>query len=271
MKDKLYLAVAYHKEHPTLAICKKLFNPIHVGKSNSTVTLDIDSDIGEKGSISEKNTTYCELTALYFMWKNIDKDYYGLMHYRRYFSIKNNFLSKRKIFFLINKICLKKDIFFDICTINDTKNIISDLTEFRNNIINYLDEKTVILPKKTLLANTNVKEQYSSIHNIKDYIKIENLIIKKNSSMRASVERIAQSRSLYTFNMFIMHQNLFSEYMEWLFDILFEFEKDYVFSDDSYNNRVFGFLSERMLNIFLDFHRKDIKIKELNIMFIGKN
>jgi len=39
-------------------------------------------DIGD--NISTKNRSYCELTAQYWAWKNIDMDYYGFFHYRRY-------------------------------------------------------------------------------------------------------------------------------------------------------------------------------------------
>ena len=41
-------------------------------------------------NISELNPMYCELTAQYWAWKNLDADYYGFCHYRRYF----NFTSK---------------------------------------------------------------------------------------------------------------------------------------------------------------------------------
>lgn len=38
-------------------------------------------------NISEKNPAYCELTGLYWAWKNLNCDYIGLVHYRRYFAV----------------------------------------------------------------------------------------------------------------------------------------------------------------------------------------
>ena len=40
----------------------------------------------EGDNISQKNKTYCELTAQYWAWKNEDADYYGFFHYRRYLA-----------------------------------------------------------------------------------------------------------------------------------------------------------------------------------------
>ena len=35
---------------------------------------------------SERNGNFCELTGLYWAAKNLDSDYIGIVHYRRYFA-----------------------------------------------------------------------------------------------------------------------------------------------------------------------------------------
>jgi hypothetical protein len=267
MKKKLYLAVAYHKEHFTLNETKKYFNPIHVGKANSKLELGIDSDDG-KDSISSKNANYCELTALYHMWKNVDSDYYGLMHYRRYFSLNEDNLIFKKVKFFM-KLLFSKDLaFHQIKLQKDTNDFISNMESLHNHIEDLLLTHDILLPKKVQLYKLNMKEYYGYVHNIEDYNKIESLIIAKYPEMEQAVFESANLKEMYAYNMFITNKEVFQDYMEWLFDILFEFEKDYKFIGNIYQDRVFGFLSERMLNIYLTYNKTNIKIKELNTIMV---
>lgn len=45
-------------------------------------------------NISCKNKEYCELTALYWIWKNDTSDYAGLGHYRRHFELNEELIHK---------------------------------------------------------------------------------------------------------------------------------------------------------------------------------
>ncbi|MBQ7883295.1 MAG: DUF4422 domain-containing protein [Phascolarctobacterium sp.] len=69
----------------------EVYLPLHVGR-------DGKEDLGYMGdntgdNISDKNASYCELTGLYWAWKNLDCEYIGLCHYRRYFGKSSNFLT----------------------------------------------------------------------------------------------------------------------------------------------------------------------------------
>ena len=70
-----------------------MYIPLHVGaegkKDKQGNPLDLGYQKDNTGeNISELNASYCELTGLYWAWKNLDADFIGLSHYRRHFSLK---------------------------------------------------------------------------------------------------------------------------------------------------------------------------------------
>lgn len=72
-----------------------------------------------------------------------------------------------------------------------------------------------------------------------------------------------------------MKKDIFNEYCSWLFDILDEVEKSIDTSNyDSYQSRVLGFLSERMLSIFVQYKidtMPNLKLKRVKTIFINPN
>ncbi|MDE6435176.1 MAG: DUF4422 domain-containing protein, partial [Lachnospiraceae bacterium] len=89
-EPKIKILVACHKADPAIRQ-DDIYMPIQVGKA-----LHPELDLGFQGddtgdNISEKNGSYCELTAMYWAWKNLPKDVdiVGLCHYRRYFNLNS--------------------------------------------------------------------------------------------------------------------------------------------------------------------------------------
>ena len=84
------LYTAYHKTAPLLASAS--VRPIHVGAARAKAPLAgmIGDDTGQ--NISDQNREYCELTALYWAWKNdTEATHIGLMHYRRVLDFAGQF------------------------------------------------------------------------------------------------------------------------------------------------------------------------------------
>ena len=86
------IVVATHKKYimPT----DSMYVPIHVGaegkKDSNGNKLDLGYIKDNTGNnISKKNASFCELTGLYWAWKNLDADFVGLVHYRRHFSMNH--------------------------------------------------------------------------------------------------------------------------------------------------------------------------------------
>ena len=75
--------VVAHK--PFEILRSKVLVPIHVGRADSCFRVEMADIIGDDTgeNISEKNPQYCEMTAHYWIWKNVkDTEFVGVCHYR---------------------------------------------------------------------------------------------------------------------------------------------------------------------------------------------
>ena len=76
------ILIAMHKPYWTPE--DDVYLPLQVGSALHPHFLPVTDDSGD--NISAKNPGYCEMTGLYWAWKNLKADYVGLCHYRRYFG-----------------------------------------------------------------------------------------------------------------------------------------------------------------------------------------
>ena len=77
------------KEPPTLFPYEK---PIQAGAEvANTIITDITDNTGIH--ISLKNRQYCEMTAVYWIWKNTNHDWIGIEHYRRHLLVRPEMLT----------------------------------------------------------------------------------------------------------------------------------------------------------------------------------
>ena len=213
MKCKLF--VVTHKEVdniPSDRVC------IGVGTNNNLKCASVFDSSGK--NISDKNKNYCELTALYWIWKNDDSQYVGLEHYRRFFC---------------------------------SKNLLKAKPLSRNRIEKLLQKYEVIIPRKSRTKPT-VYDFYANSHCKRDLDICAEIINRDFPEYSEACAKVFNSNKSSMFNMFVMSKNLMDEYCEWLFKLLFLAEKEVDLSDkDDYQKRVFGFLSERLFNVWLNY------------------
>ncbi len=215
--------------------------PIHVGKEGKEDLGFLGDDTGEH--ISGKNANYCELTALYWIWKNASSDVVGLCHYRRYFSE------------VIDRPTKKEDPFSHILHTDD---------------VNFLLEAyDVILPKKRDYYIESVWSHYKHAHHIQDLAAAKGILMRDYPEYVDSFNKVMNGRKLHLYNMFIMKKELFNEYAQWLFAILKKLEEEiHIEQYSPYQARVFGFISERLFNVWI--HHHQLQIKMLGIVSIEK-
>ena len=97
--DKIKIIVATHKKYKMPE--DEIYMPVHVGKKGKESIGFIGDDEGE--NISEKNPYFCELTGLYWAWKNVNAEYVGLCHYRRHFTLDKKIHRNEQIKFEKNR------------------------------------------------------------------------------------------------------------------------------------------------------------------------
>lgn len=234
----LKVLVAVHKPYwmPT----DDVYVPIQVGCKGKGSLGFTGDDTGE--NISAKNANFCELTGLYWAWKNLRADYIGLCHYRRYFAHCGS------AFRLTAK-----------------KNAILERLEYEK----ILSEVDCILPMKRHYFIETVRSQYEHAHYRGDLAMMEQIISVRHPDYQEAFQRVMSRRSLHIFSMFVMKWELYDDYCRFLFDVLFELEKKIDISHyNLYEARVFGFLSERLLDVWIE--KNHIHYAEVPVVFLEK-
>ena len=233
-KPSVKIIIATHKKYEMPK--DDMFLPLHVGaegkvdENNRPLDLGYQKDnTGE--NISELNASYCELTGLYWAWKNLDEDFIGLSHYRRHFCIKK---SKR-----------------------DFENVLS-----YKEIEPYLDSIRVFVPQKRKYYIESLYSHYAHTHYAEHLDVVREIIQKDYPSYLKSFDKIVKQTSGYMFNMMIMQRDLLDDYCTWLFDILFKAgEKINVGNENAFQGRFYGRISEIIFNVWLDEQIQSGKLK----------
>lgn len=189
--------------------------PLHVGRACAMDLGYPGDDTGD--NISERNCYYSELTGHYWIWKNDRSSrYVGTCHYRRY---------------LLNE---QEKIF--------TKTEMMDL----------LKQYDLITTKKVLL-NDSYKNAFSVNHNGRALTVTGEVIKELYPDDYEIFLRMVNENRTYFGNMLVTSKELFDAYASWLFSIFFEVQKriDLETGEDDYHKRVFGFISEFLLLVWV--------------------
>lgn len=218
--------------------------PLHVGKTASNHDLGLlGDDTGD--NISIQNPNYCELTGLYWLWKNTTNKYVGLTHYRRFFAPKEHSTQ-----FCGSQIAASSD-FEELAS--DVDMIVATPAKFVNHIT------------QTPISN---EQQYSSCTIGIDLATTREAIELHDSRYLNYYDFVMRDNSCSLCNMFVAKKEVVDAYCAWLFPILKTLEHWIPYS--TYNTteaRVFGFLGERLLNVWVARNRRNYKIAYRPIMF----
>lgn len=222
-----------------------LLQPIQVGAALAEERFPnfLYDDIGE--NISHKNRRYCELTAQYWAWKNIEADYYGFFHYRRYLYPDLNTKQPYRIEGKASRTMLER----------------LGYGRFADTVSQY----DMLLPKGENMC-LSVRDHYANApaHHRKDLELADAVARELYPSYGRAIEAYLSDTICYFGNIFIMKQSIFRDYCGWLFSILEEFDRRADVSGYSRQElRVDGYLAERLLGIYWTQHRNTMRVLEL--------
>lgn len=220
--------VITHKEFDDKSFCKDGYVVLHVGQNKNMKSYYLRDDVLD--NISQKNTSFCELTGLYWVWKNgkeKDDEIVGLIHYRRGFTSKKENL----IYSMGGKV--PNNIEF-----SQAQSILHD------------HDMIVSVPERGFKT---VYQTYAKLHHREDMDLTREAIADVCPEYLAAFDKAMKMHFSFIGNLFITRKKMFDEYAEWLFSVFDILEKkiDLGKYEDAYQARVYGFISERLLNVWL--------------------
>lgn len=233
--------VITHKVFEDEKLNKELYKVLHVGKNKDSKDDYIRDDTGD--NISEKNPEYCELTGLYWIWKNAAEepdDITGIVHYRRFFTDKKGYADWKK------------------------RRKMPEILDNENGKLN-LEDDQVILPSKYTTLST-LRNSYKRCHDIRDLEYVRQAVKRLYPGYVESFDKVLSGHKGYYFNMFICKRKVLERYCEWLFPLLFYTESIKKTEEaassgeinvlcgqvNGYQTRVYGFLAERLLQVWIN-------------------
>lgn len=233
------IIVATHKQYSVPE--ENMYIPLHVGKEGKQDLGYVGDNTGEH--ISHKNNYYCELTGMYWAWKNLDAEYIGLCHYRRYFT-------KAK------KVAKKEEQKF--------KQVLHE-----EEVQKMLDYTDIILPKKRKYYIENLYDHYKHTLHEEPLAETRKIIEEKYPQYIEEFDKLHKRTSAHMFNMFIMKKEILDAYCTWLFDILFELEKRCNPAQyEAFHARYLGRISELLLDVWINQNEKNYE--EVKVMDMQK-
>lgn len=226
---KITVAIAAHKPCPLPD--DPLYLPVQAGAALHPAFGPVGDDSGE--NISNKNAAYCELTVLYWAWKNLDSDYIGLAHYRRLFRGRG----KRPLTLAQAEARLAR------CAI--------------------------LLPKKRHYVIETLDAHYRHTLDPAPLDETGRILAERYPAYLPEFERLRTRRSAHMFNMMILRRDRLDEYCTFLFSVLEELEHRVDATVlDAFHARFPGRISELLLDVWL--YTKGYAFEEVPMLYTEK-
>lgn len=192
------VGVAAHKPYPMPE--DPCYLPIHVGRA---LHPELAAEMGPRfvgddagDGISERNATYCELTALWWLWRNCKSDYKGLVHYRRLLASPDP--GRRRA----------RDPLSRVASGEELRRLLAD--------------HDAVLPRKRRYYVETMRSHWDHTQPPEQLAETERVLSDLEPAYAAAFERALSARGAHMFNMMVMRADAFDAYCAWLFPVLEE-------------------------------------------------
>jgi len=214
------LVVATHKSYSMPA--GPAYLPLHVGAAGKPSIGYARDDSGD--NISARNANWCELTGLYWAWRNVKADAVGLVHYRRYF---------------VGGHPDRNDMLGSVITHEEIRPM--------------LGRYKVFTPKKRWYVIETLYSHYAHTHDENHFRIVREIITRDCPDYLPAFEKVLKRRWGYMFNMMILRRDMMDDYCSWLFNILFQaFEQVDTTGLSAFDSRFCGRISEILFDVWLE-------------------
>lgn len=220
------MGVATHK--PYRMPSDPCYLPIHVGAALRP-KLDLGFQRDDEGdNISIRNSSYSELTGVYWLWRNADADAKGIVHYRRLLGSPENLRRHAR------------DPYGRLATGEDLTRL--------------LEQYPAVVARRRSYVIETVGDHY--LHTMEggadQLAACRAALVERWPAYVDAWDAHMSSCSAHLFNMFVMRTPEFDAYCSWLFDVLAEVERKYDgVGLDAFGARWPGRISERLLDLWL--------------------
>ena len=262
------IIVCYHKS--SSIISNDVFLPIQVGRALNGNQLPIQGD-DEGDNISNLNGIFCELTGLYWAWKNFDADYIGLCHYRRFFSFTSLGIRLKDLKNRMSYYCLKVAYLLTRACGNFIYYRFTDNVDSEEELKKNADKFAIEL--KDYIASHQNKKLFAlhpvSMGNLTNYFSfaiaggrihmpiLDEIVSQNYPEIYPYFRKTLNSNKIYYANMTIMKKDVFDTYCSFLFDVLNKHlkrcldEKICLSTDEKSISRLSGYFGELLTSTFV--------------------
>lgn len=210
MTRKLSIYVVAHKPFEILG--SKVLVPIHVGRADSHFKTEMADIIGDDTgeNISEKNPQYCEMTAHFWIWKNVKgTEFVGVCHYRRYFGV--------------------------------------DITE--DTVEGLMAGYDVMMVEPSWYMDS-VYSYFAKFMGAENMTILWMVMKKICPEYVETLEKVCDGIKFYPFNMLLCRKSLFDEYAEWIFSVLGECERCVKPAPYTNARRALAYMAELLTGVY---------------------